>query len=325
MTSSKNRTVWGMIMIVFLFFILLLIFAAYTMKNLTGGEGVSFQRGGDKHSIAVIEVNGAIMESKGLIELLQVAEEDKAAGAIILRINSPGGAVGPTQEIYEEIRRIDESYTKSKGKEGKPIYASFSSIAASGGYYLGAATRKIYSNPGTITGSIGVIMQFIDASKLYELAKVRQINIKAGKYKDIGQPNRSITQEEKMLLESMIDGVHEQFISDIERTRKGKIKKDIRTLAQGQIFSGEQAHKLGLVDELKGLWQAGRQIHKDLKLEGEFGFRFVKKNKKKGLWGLIDNLEEVSTNLNEISSKLNIKKSQTSLLFKCRRVVGTLS
>lgn len=316
MASSKNRTMFGMMMIVFLFFVLLLIFAAYTMKNLTGNEGVTFDAKDKNQSIAVVEVNGIIMESKDLIELIQAAEEDKKTGAIILRINSPGGAVGPTQEVYEEIRRIDELYTSSEGKEGKPVFASFGSMAASGGYYLGAATRRIYSNPGTITGSIGVIMQFMDASKLYELAKLRQVNIKAGKYKDVGQPNRSMTEEEKQLLESMIAGVHDQFIRDIERTRKGKMKKDLRELAQGQIFSGEQAYKLGLVDELKSLWQAGRLIHKELKLEGEFGFHYIKKNKKKGLWSVLENLEEASTSIKEIASRLANLESKTALMYK---------
>lgn len=316
MTKPANRTAMGILMIVFLFFVLLLIFASYTMKNLVGENSLGLQRTSESGSIAVVEVNGVIMESKDLVELIHKAEEDTNSKAIILRINSPGGAVGPTQEIYEEIRRIDKSYTDSKGTKGKPIYASFGTVAASGGYYLGAATRRIYSNPGTITGSIGVIMQFMDLSKLYEMAKVRQLNIKAGKYKDVGQPNRSMTEEEKSLLENMIKGVHGQFIKDIERTRKSKIKGDINELAQGQIYSGEQAMKVGLVDDLKSLWQAGREIHKELKLEGEFGFYYVKKKKKKGIFAFLENFEEVSSHIKEITSKLDNLDKPLTLMFK---------
>ena len=302
MTTKNNKAVLGILLVVFLSFVLLMIFASYTIKNLTGkGEGIDFSGSKESKSIAVVEVNGVIMESKKIIELLESAAEDKETKAVIMRINSPGGAVAPTQEIYEEMRRIDSLYDESEGKEGKPIYASFGSVAASGGYYLGAGARKIYSNAGTITGSIGVIMQNLDLSKLYEWAMVKQVNIKAGRYKDMGQPNRGLTEEERDILDSMISGVHMQFITDIERTRKDKIKGDLKELAQGQIFSGEQAQKLGLVDEVASLWQAGRKIHEELKIEKDFGFKYIEKKKKKGFWAVMDNLDQASTSLGLLS------------------------
>lgn len=298
MTQKKNKAVMGILIVVFLSFVLLMIFASYTMKNISqAGGGFSASGFGSEGSVAVVEVNGVIMESKDLIELIHKAEEDKSTKAIILRINSPGGAVGPTQEIYEEIRRIDSQYETTEGKEGKPIYASFGSVAASGGYYLGSATRRIYTNKGTITGSIGVIMQFMDLSKLYQWAMVKQENIKAGRYKDIGQPNRSMSEEERDLLEKMIAGVHDQFIEDILRTREGRIKGDIKELAQGQIFSGEQAVKLGLADSVGSLWQAGREIHNELGLKKEFKLKFIEKKKKTGLWAFMDNLDEAVSDL----------------------------
>ncbi len=305
MTTKHNKAVLGILLVVFLSFVLLMIFASYTIKNLSGkGEGLSFSGGVEPKSIAVVEVNGVIMESKKIIELLEKAVEDKETKAIIMRINSPGGAVAPTQEIYEEMRRIDTMYEESEGAEGKPVYASFGSVAASGGYYLGAGARKIYSNAGTITGSIGVIMQNLDLSKLYEWAMVKQVNITAGRYKDMGQPNRGLTQEERDILNNMITGVHGQFIRDIERTRKGKIKGDLKELAQGQIFSGEQAKDLGLVDEVASLWQAGRKIHEELKIEKEFGLKYIEKKKKKGFWAIMDNIDEASTNFSLISKFL---------------------
>lgn len=307
MTTKNNKAILGILLVVFLSFVLLMIFASYTIKNLSGGEeggrGITFSSHEPK-SIAVVEVSGVIMDSKKTIELLDRAMDDKETKAIIMRINSPGGAVAPTQEIYQEMRRIDELFDSSEGKEGKPIYASFGSMAASGGYYLGAGARRIYSNGGTITGSIGVIMQNLDLSKLYKWAMVKQVNITAGRYKDMGQPNRSLTSEERGILENMITGVHAQFIHDIERTRGKKIKGDLKELAQGQIFSGEQAQKLGLVDEIASLWQAGRKIHKELNIEKKFGFKYIKKKKKKGLWALMDNIEGASKGLNMISTFL---------------------
>jgi len=223
--KQKSKAVIGLMSLVAVFFVVLVIFSVYTVKvfkNVDGDGGGFNLSSKSSDSIGVIEVNGVIFDSKDLVELIQKAEEDKSVKAIVMRVNSPGGAVAPTQEVYDEIRRIDDSYTTSKGKEGKPVYASFSSVAASGGYYLGAATRKICALPGTITGSIGVIMQFMDLSKLYEFARVNPQTIKAGKYKDIGQPSRSLTEEEFKLMTTMTAGVHKQFIRDIEKTRKDK-------------------------------------------------------------------------------------------------------
>jgi len=294
--KSKNRAVLGVLLMVVLFFIILMIFASYTMKVFKA-ESTSVGLSNKKGAIAVIEIEGPIMKAKSVVELLHKAEKSKGIEAIILRINSPGGAVGPTQEIYEEIRRIDSPYKGPGSKEGKPIYASFGSMAASGGYYIGAATRRIYASPGTLTGSIGVIMNFHDLSKLYEFAKVKAEPMKAGRYKDIGSPHRPFTHEERGLLTSMLEGVHKQFIRDIETVRKEKIKGDINELAQGQIFTGEQAKDFGLVDELKGLWSAGRAIHKELGLKGEFGLRYVKKKKKPSVWELMETLDEAASHI----------------------------
>lgn len=311
MTQRKNKAVMGILLVVFLSFVLLMIFASYTMKNISKAGGIK-----KEGSIAVVEVNGVIMESKALIELIHEAEQDKDTKAIILRINSPGGAVGPTQEIYEEIRRIDSQYQTTEGKEGKPVYASFGTIAASGGYYLGAATRRIYTNKGTITGSIGVIMQFMDLSKLYDWAMVKQQNIKAGRYKDIGQPNRSMTEEEKSLLNKMIAGVHDQFRDDILRTREGRIKGDLRELSQGQLYSGQQAVDIGLADEVASLWQAGRKIHEELKLEGKFGFKFIEKKKKTGLWAVMENLDQAVTDIRLLLNKANVVSGTPRLEYR---------
>jgi len=287
-TSSKNsKALFGVFAMVFVFFVILVLFATYTMNAFN--DTSELERKSNRAHIGVIEIEGVIMDAKDTIDLLQAAEDDKQIEAIILRVNSPGGAVGPTQEIYEEIQRIDKK---------KPIFASFGAIAASGGYYVGAATRKIWANPGTLTGSIGVIMEFMDLSKLYEFAKVAPQTVKAGRYKDAGNPSRALTVEEKDMMDKLIAGVHQQFIGDIMKRRSDKIKGDIKELAQGQIFSGEGAKEAGLVDEMGSLWTAGRAIHKDLKLKDEFALKFMKKKKVLGLFDLMGSLEEGISKLN---------------------------
>lgn len=283
MTSSNNtKALFGIFAMVFVFFVILIAFAYITMNAFN--ETSLVEKKSNSAHIGVVTIEGVIMTSKSTIELLQTAEEDKQIQAIILRIDSPGGAVGPTQEIYEEIQRID---TK------KPVYASFGSIAASGGYYLGAATRKIWANPGTLTGSIGVIMEFMDLSKLFEFAKVSPQTIKAGRYKDAGNPSRSLTVEESDMMTKLIEGVHKQFINDILKRRANKIKGDINEHAQGQIFSGEVALEKGLVDELGGLWTAGRSIHTSMKMKDEFALKFIEKKKKIGFFDLMNSMDEV--------------------------------
>ncbi|WP_127714857.1 signal peptide peptidase SppA [Halobacteriovorax sp. HLS] len=307
--KTKNRAVIGILLMVFLFFIIMMVFASFTMKAFND-ESKAFDIKNKKAQIAVIEVEGVIMDAKKTVELLFKAEEDKTVKAIIMRINSPGGAVGPTQEIYEEMRRIDSGWNPEDEKsKGKPVYASFGAIAASGGYYLGAGARRIYASAGTLTGSIGVIMNFTDLSKLYEFAKVKPKPMKAGKYKDIGSPTRDMTAEESSLMQGMINGVHKQFMRDIELTRKDKLQKDIVELAQGQIFSGEEALKLGLVDEMGSLWKAGRDIHKELKLEGEFSLKYIKKKKKSNFWDMMDNLDQAIANI-----KMNTMVTKMPLL-----------
>ena len=200
MSAKNNRALFGILILVLFFFLILMGFSIYTLNAFKNSENssLSFMPKGDE--IAVIEVNGVIFDSKDIVEKLGKAKRNKKIKAIIMRIDSPGGAVGPSQEIYEEIRRIDQDKEK-----GKPVYASFASLAASGGYYIGAATRKIYTNAGTLTGSIGVIMQFVDLSQLLRWAKVDSNVIKAGKYKDIGQPGRPMTKEEKKNIKLFYD------------------------------------------------------------------------------------------------------------------------
>lgn len=288
MSEDKSKGIVGIFVLVTVLFFIFIIFAFYTVSNLKSTSKLSGDSilSGENSSIAVVEVDGVIMTSKKTIKKLLLAEKDKSIKAIIVRVNSPGGAVGPTQEIYEEIRRIDKE---------KPVYASFGTVAASGGYYIGAAARKIYSPAGAMTGSIGVIMNFMDLSRLYQWAKVSPEIIKSGRYKDIGSAARKMTTEEKTLLTEMTESVHEQFIMDIFKVREKRIVggiKGLRDYAQGQIFSGQSAKEKGLVDEIAGLWEAGRRIHKEMKLKEKFGLKFIKLKKDIGISDILGGIEE---------------------------------
>lgn len=298
MSRERSKGIVGIFVLVTVLFFIFIVFAFYTVSSMKDstlmGEGLLDK---SKNSpIAVISIENEIMESRKIIEMLLAAEEEKSIKAIIIRIDSPGGAVAPTQEIYEEVRRIDKI---------KPVYASFGTVAASGGYYIGSACRKIWANAGTLTGSIGVIMQMADLSELFKWAKYRPETIKAGRYKDIGSPNRAMTDEERMFLNDLLAGTHKQFMDDISAVRKTRLKKDITQLAQGQIFHGKEAKELGLVDEVGSLWQAGRAIHKDLKLKGEFSLRYLKPHKKK--FSLAEFLQETEDAISFVKGKLETK------------------
>lgn len=297
MSREKSKGIVGIFVLITVLFVVFMIFAFFTISSLKNTSDLTSKAMEDDNEgpIAVVMIDKPIMESKKIVQLLHAAEEEESIKVILLRIDSPGGAVAPTQEIYEEVRRIDKK---------KPVYASFGSIAASGGYYIGAAARKIYASPGTLTGSIGVIMQFADLSELFRFAKYKPEVIKAGKYKDIGSPARAITEEERKILNDSIAVTHRQFIDDIVRVREDRLQKKPEEFAQGQIFNGEEAQKIGLVDELAGLWEAGRRIHKEHKLKGEFGLRFLKPKKKRMSFSeLLQEGEEAISDIRELMVK----------------------
>src|SRR5512134_46096 len=214
-------------------------------------------KAGDK--VAVLPLTGLIADSESTIEQLKKFAKDDTVKAIVLRINSPGGGVGPSQEIYEEVKKL-------KGK--KIVVASMGALAASGGYYIACATQKIYANPGTITGSIGVLMQFVNVKDLIEKIGLKGMVVKSGAFKDIGSPVREMKTEERELLQGVIDNVHAQFIAAVAEGRRMD-RDNVVKIADGRIFSGEQARALGLVDALGNLEDAVADAGKMAKIEGE--------------------------------------------------------
>lgn len=206
----------------------------------------SFINFGSSNSIGLIEVRGVITEEtrKETVKNLSKFKRDKDIRAIVLRIESPGGGVSASQEIFNEVKRVKEA--------GKIIYASMGSIAASGGYYIAIPCHKIFANPGTATGSIGVIMEMPNVELLLEKIGVYFMIIKSEEHKDIGSPFRKMTEKEKELLKGVIDDIYNQFVNAVSTERKLK-KEQVLKIADGRIITGNQAVELGLVDELGDL------------------------------------------------------------------------
>ncbi len=200
-------------------------------------------------SVGVIEVFGIINEPSGrqVIRQLDRWADRSSIEALVLHINSPGGGVSISQEIYDAIGRFRA--------EGKPVVASMASVAASGGYYIACAADMIVANPGTLTGSIGVIMQYPVAEKLLDKIGIEYQTIKSGELKDVGDFSRKATEKERLMLRSLVMDSYEQFVDAIA-TGRGKDKEEIYPVADGSIFTGQQAFNLGLVDELAGLKEA---------------------------------------------------------------------
>ncbi len=220
--------------------------------------------------IGVIEVRGVIENVQDSLKALREFRKDPNVKAILVRIESPGGGIGASQELYREIRRtIDE----------KPVVASLGGIAASGGYYIASAANRIVANPGTITGSIGVISYFPDLRGLLDKLGISATVIKSGRFKDTGNPDREMTQEEKDLLQETMDQAHRQFIRDVARGRS-MAEEDVRKVADGRIIMGEAAQQMGLVDELGNFEDAVNASAVLGKIEGEPDLIYVKKKKR---------------------------------------------
>lgn len=211
--------------------------------------------------VAIIRVEGVITDARDTIGDLKKFGENQSVKAIVLRIDSPGGGVVPSQEIHDAIVRL-------RNKTNKAIVASMGTVAASGGYYIAVATDRIMANPGTLTGSIGVIMETANIEGLLKKVGVEGVVIKSGKFKDVGSPLRKMTDEEHQVLQAVMDDVHAQFIEAVAEGR-GIEPAEARAVADGRVFTGRQAKGLGLVDELGDLDDA-IQLAADLGgIEGE--------------------------------------------------------
>lgn len=277
---------------------LFIFVAAYTITVGLGDFPIAV---GEK--IAVVKIEGVLLDSKDIIEELREHRENSSVKAILLRIDSPGGAVAPSQEIYAEVLKI-----RDEGK--KKIVTSMGSVAASGGYYIASASDKIVANPGSVTGSIGVILELANVSGLMKKVGVESVVIKSGKFKDVGSLFRTMTPDERDLLQGVIDDTYDQFIEAVSAGR-GISKEDLIPIADGRVFTGRQAKKLGLVDEL-GSMQDAIKITADLAgIKGEP--HIIEKKKKISLFerflknstlaGFIDNGKKIAAGDGTFSMK----------------------
>lgn len=212
-----------------------------------------------RSKLALVRIEGPIIDSQDAIDEIKEYTKDHSIKAIILRVDSPGGAVAPSQEIYEEVK---------KAVAKKPVVVSMGSVAASGGYYIASPATRIVANPGTLTGSIGVIMELPNVEGLMNKIGIKTEVIKSGKHKDIASAFRAMGKEEKEILQGVMDNVHEQFMKAVSEGRKIKIE-EVRKIADGRIFTGEQAKTLGLVDELGTIEDATKVAATLAGIEGE--------------------------------------------------------
>lgn len=227
----------------------------FTAPEQTWDEKV-LERGERREKIVVIDINGIIQDHvdtspflstvtyrhRAFLRMLEHAGEDPTVEGIILRVNTPGGGVVESDEIHKKIIGIQEDYQK-------PIYVSMGSMAASGGYYIAAPADKIVAHPSTITGSLGVIMQSVNVAELAETLGVKAETIKSGPYKDIMSATREMAEEERMILQELINESYDQFV-EVIATGREMSEEQVREIADGRIYSGQQAHRLGLVDEI---------------------------------------------------------------------------
>ncbi len=270
---------------------LVLIFGIIAVFALAGDDDHHFA----SEKIAVVPIEGEIVESRTAIDALHKYSENSSVKAIVMRINSPGGAIAPSQEIYEAIRTTRE-------KSGKPVIASLDSVAASGGFYIASACDQIVANPGSITGSIGVIMQWMDLKELLQWARVKPETITSGTMKAAGSPYRELSEAERAYLQRVSDQLHKQFIHAVAVGRKGKISEDeLSRIADGRVFTGEEAFGLKLVDKLGSLDDAVSVAAKLAKISGQPGLIYPRK-RAHGLFDLLANSDDAESVVQRVLS-----------------------
>ena len=209
------------------------------LLTFNGNEGAEFAF---SDRVQVVDIEGELVESRSILEQLKRYEDSNSVKAILLNIDSPGGGVAVSQEIYAEIKRLRE-------KKDKTIVAYLSSTGASGAYYISCAANKIVANPGTIVGSIGVIAEWVNYADLLEWAKLKEIVFKTGEFKDTGSPARALTDNERKYFQGLIDDMYVQFLEAVSSGRKLELQ-EVRAMADGRVFTGRDAQQRKLIDQI---------------------------------------------------------------------------
>ena len=240
------------------FFLFVLAVFALVYLTLHAGKDTTIAFG---EKIGVVDLDGVIFSPNPVVQQLKKFGDDDSIKAIILHVNSPGGGVAASEEIYREVKRI-------RDEKKKRIVASIETVGASGAYYVSSATNKIYADNGSIVGSIGVIAEWVNYGELLQWAKLKQITLKAGEFKDTGSPVRDLTPAEREYMQGMIDNMHTQFIQAVADGRKLKFD-DVKTIANGKVWTGQQAVPMKLIDQVADFQAAVEDTAKSVGIRGE--------------------------------------------------------
>jgi protease IV len=284
-TNPPRRRLWlwflvgGAAVLAFLVVCSLVIYSA--ARSISGSDD-GFSSLDD--NIGVIDIDGEILSADSTVDQLRKYDQDSSIKAIILHIDSPGGAAAPSQEIYHEVLKI-------RDEKKKPIVAAIESVGASGAYYIASGTGKIYANDASVVGSIGVIMEWTNYGDLLSWAKMKPEVIHAGSLKDAGDPTHAITPEERTYFQGLVDNMYEQFITDVANGRHLPVDQ-VRSIATGQVWTGQQALPLHLIDKQGGFRDALLETAKSVGISGEPSV--VKPEiHHKTIWDLISNADDL--------------------------------
>jgi len=290
----KHPLFFGFLLLISVGVVCMLVMYALGLLN-GGGTPLTARK-----YIGVVKVEGVIRDSRKIIDLIADYEEDDDIKAVVLRIDSPGGAVVPAQEIYDRVRALAVT---------KPVVASMGTVAASGGYYVASAADLIIANPGTITGSIGVIVQFSHIHDLLEKIGLETTVVKSGEYKDIGSPLREMEPRERKIFQELVNDIYDQFVTAVSESRSLP-KSEVVRLADGRIYTGRQAQEAGLVDELGGIDHAVDRAAQMAGIIGEPHVVYPEKEKKSLIRYIIGEIHH------EIVYEMD--RTQTGILYRMK-------
>ena len=273
--AERRSRVWIWVLVGGSLFVLF-VAAVFTLVYISFGgneDQESFAGFGSK--IAVVDLDGVIFSPKQIVPELKKFADDDSVKAIIIHVNSPGGGVAASEEIYREVKRI-------RDEKKKRIVASIETVGASGAYYVASATNKIYADKGSVVGSIGVISEWVNYGGLLRWAKLNPITMKAGEFKDTGSPTREMTPAEREYMQALIDNMHTQFINAVADGRHAK-EDDIRAIANGKVWTGEQALSMKMVDQISDFEGAVKDTARAVNISGEPTLVYPPKYKRTGL------------------------------------------
>src|SRR6202050_4467037 len=274
MPEARSRTLLWILIGggAFFLFVLAVFSLVYLTLHSGSTEAGGFSSFGDR--IGVVDLDGVILSPQPVVGQLKKFGDDSSIKAIIIHVNSPGGGVAASEEIYREVKRI-------RDEKKKRIVVSIETVGASGAFYVAAASNKIYADKGSIVGSIGVIAQWVNYGDLLKWAKLNPITMKAGEFKETGSPPREMTPAEHEYLQGLIDNMHSQFIQAVADGRHAK-ENDIRTIANGKVWTGEQALSMSMVDQLTDFEGAVKDTARAVNISGEPTLVWPPKDKRSG-------------------------------------------